>query len=149
MRTSNYQASHRSGTICCPVVEPRQDLTLPGGRERLIQTFEQRLLESQEAESVHLIGHHRMDGEPDHFTWLRGFPSMTGRRRSLEAFQHGPVWRACRNEGNTTVRDSDDVLLLRPIRPPGGRHAVTPLFRRHTSSLRPPGCGVPAVLTIP
>ena len=53
----------------------------------------------------------------DRFVWLRGFPDMGERRRSLEAFYNGPVWVAHRDAANATMLDSDDVLLLRPARP--------------------------------
>ncbi|MEU0397925.1 hypothetical protein ABZ208_35265 [Streptomyces sp. NPDC006208] len=52
---------------------------------------------------------------------------MTRRRRSLEAFYTGPVWRKHRDAANATMIDSDDVLLLRSpgfTSEPGTREVV-------------------------
>jgi len=62
-----------------------------------------------------LIGQFRDLDDPDRFVWLRGFPDMEARRRSLEAFYFGPVWQAHRETANPTMIDSDNVLLLRPL----------------------------------
>ena len=62
-----------------------------------------------------LIGQFRDLDDPDRFVWLRGFPDMEARRRSLEAFYFGPVWQTHRAAANATMIDSDDVLLLRPL----------------------------------
>jgi hypothetical protein len=51
---------------------------------------------------------------PDRFVWLRGFPDMPQRARSLAAFYGGPIWQVHRDAANATMIDSDDVLLLRP-----------------------------------
>ncbi len=51
--------------------------------------------------------------DPDRFVWRRAFPDMAHRRRALEAFYTGPVWREHRDTANATMIDSDDVLLLR------------------------------------
>ena len=53
----------------------------------------------------------------DHFVWFRGFADMDGRRTALTTFYGGPVWAAHRDAANATMVDSDDVLLLRPVRP--------------------------------
>jgi hypothetical protein len=41
---------------------------------------------------------------------------MQARAQALAAFYDGPVWRAHREQANATMLDSDDVLLLRPLR---------------------------------
>ena len=64
-----------------------------------------------------VIGRFRDLDAPDTFTWLRGFPDMPRRAESLAAFYDGPVWQATRDRANTTMVNSDDVLLLRPARP--------------------------------
>jgi hypothetical protein len=63
-----------------------------------------------------VIGTFRDLDDDDRFVWIRGFPSMAERRRSLEAFYGGPVWKANRQQANGTMVDSDNVLLLHPAR---------------------------------
>ncbi len=97
------------------VIELRQYTLRPGRRDELIALFEREFVESQEAAGMTLIGQFRDLDNPDRFVWLRGFPDMDARRRSLEAFYDGPVWRAHREAANATMIDSDDVLLLKPL----------------------------------
>jgi NIPSNAP len=104
-------------TLASPIVEFRRYKLRPGARETLIELFERELIESQEADGMTLIGQFREVANPDLFTWLRGFPSMSRRAATLERFYSGPVWSAHRAEANATMLDVDDVLLLRPARP--------------------------------
>lgn len=108
------------------IVELRQYTLRPGRRDELIDLFERAFVESQEAVGIDLIGQFRDLDDPDRFVWLRGFPDMEARRRSLEAFYGGPVWRAHREAANATMVDSDDVLLLRPA---DGSPGVPPAAR--------------------
>ena len=105
---------------CCPIVELRQYTLHPGQRDVLIELFEREFVESQEAAGITMIGTFRRLDNPDQFVWLRGFPDMAGRARSLAAFYGGPVWKAHRNAANTTMIDSDNVLLLHPAEQTGG-----------------------------
>ena len=98
-----------------PVVELRQYTLHPGKRDALIAPFEREFVESQEDVGMTLIGQFRDLDDPDHFVWLRGFPDMEARRRSLEAVYGGSVWRAHRGAANATMVDSDNVLLLKPL----------------------------------
>ena len=43
---------------------------------------------------------------------------MEARRSALDDFYTGPVWREHGPTANSTMIDSDDVLLLRPTQPP-------------------------------
>ncbi|WP_042377367.1 NIPSNAP family protein [Streptacidiphilus melanogenes] len=95
------------------IVELRQYTLHPGARETLIELFEREFVTGQEAVGITLGGRFRDLDDPDRFVWLRAFPDMTHRRRSLEAFYTGPVWREHRDVANATMLDSDDVLLLR------------------------------------
>ena len=99
-----------------PIVELRQYQLHPSRREGLIDLFEARFIESQEQEGMKVIGTFRDLDDDNKLVWLRGFPSMSARRRSLEAFYGGPVWKAHRQRANETMVDSDNVLLLRPAR---------------------------------
>ena len=111
--------------VCCPVVELRQYTLHPGGRERLIELFDGKFIEPQEAAGMRVIGQFRDLDRPDVFTWLRGFHDMPSRAAALQAFYGGPVWTANRDSANATMVSSDNVRLLRPARarlrlgPPG------------------------------
>ncbi len=114
----------------CAVVELRQYTLHPGQRDTLIDLFDHEFVETQEAVGIRVIGQFRdLDG-PDRFVWLRGFADMAARGAALPAFYGGPVWAAHRDAANTTMVDSDDVLLLRPAWPgstlPAGERAAQP-----------------------
>ena len=100
-----------------PVVELRRYQLRPGGRDVLIDLFDRALVESQEREGMAVIGQFREVDDPHVFTWLRGFPNMIERARSLDRFYSGPVWQAHRVAANATMLDVANVLLLRPARP--------------------------------
>jgi hypothetical protein len=107
------------------VTELRQ-YTLHGGRrDGLIELFDREFVESQEAVGARVIGQFRDLDDPDRFVWLRGFPDMEARRRSLEAFYGGSIWQTHRSAANATMLDSDNVLLLKPAAP-GGGFAIAP-----------------------
>ena len=101
-------------THCCAVIELRQYTLKPGQRDVLIELFEREFVETQEAVGIDLVGTFRDLDRPDRFVWIRGFPDMDARTRSLQAFYGGPVWQAHRDAANATMIDSDNVLLLRP-----------------------------------
>lgn len=110
------------------IVELRQYILHAGRRDELIDLFEREFVESQEAAGMTLIGQFRDRDAPERFVWLRSFPDMVARRRSLQAFYSGPIWRAHREAANATMIDSDDVLLLKPLAggPPLPLHDRTP-----------------------
>ncbi|MFJ4582424.1 NIPSNAP family protein [Streptomyces echinatus] len=95
------------------IVELRQYTLRPGDRETLIELFEREFVTGQQAVGITVGGRFRDLDDPDRFVWLRAFPDMARRRRALEAFYTGPVWRKHRDAANATMVDSDDVLLLR------------------------------------
>jgi quinol monooxygenase YgiN len=98
------------------VVELRRYTLHPGRRDELIELFEREFVEPQEAAGAHLFGLFRSRASPDEFVWLRGFRSMAERKAALEQFYFGPVWKEHRSAANETMIDSDNVLLLRPVR---------------------------------
>ena len=97
------------------IVELRRYALRPGAREALIELFDRELVETQEAVGMHVLGQFRDLDDPDAFVWLRGFSDMPTRKRALEAFYGGPVWKEHAAAANATMIDSDNVLLLRPI----------------------------------
>jgi NIPSNAP protein len=102
---------------CCPVIELRQYTLKPGQRDVLIDLFDRYFVEAQESAGMTIIGQFRDQTRPDRFVWMRGFSDMVGRHRALEQFYDGPAWAAHRTAANDTMLDSDDVLLLKPVRP--------------------------------
>ncbi|GAA3001472.1 NIPSNAP family protein [Kitasatospora sp. NPDC006786] len=108
------------------IVELRQYTLHPGARETLIELFEREFVTGQQAVGITVGGRFRDLDDPDRFVWLRAFPDMADRRRALEAFYGGPVWREHRDAANATMVDSDDVLLLRGpgFTPHAGRREV-------------------------
>ncbi|GLZ37245.1 NIPSNAP family protein [Actinokineospora sp. NBRC 105648] len=98
------------------VLELRRYTLHPGGREVLIELFEREFVDAQLACGITLPGLFRVPAAPEVFLWLRGFDDLDARTAALEAFYGGPVWRAHRDAANATMIDSDDVLLLRPVR---------------------------------
>jgi hypothetical protein len=101
-----------------PVVELRQYTLEPGMTETLIDVFEEHFVEGQERTGITIGGLFRDLDRPDRFVWMRGFRSMEARRSALHDFYTGPVWKQHGPTANSTMIDSDDVLLLRPTRPP-------------------------------
>src|SRR5437660_10877146 len=110
----------QSSPLCCPVVELRQYTLHSGKRDVLIDLFDREFVETQEAVGIKAIGQFRDLDHPDRFVWLRGFPDMTSRAKTLTDFYGGPVWKAHREAANATMIDSDNVLLLRPALPTSG-----------------------------
>ena len=61
---------------CCPIVELRQYTLHPGKRDVLIDLFDRKFVESQEALGMKVIGQFRDLDNPNRFVWLRGFRDM-------------------------------------------------------------------------
>ena len=99
------------------VVELRQYRLHPGQRDTLIELFDREFVETQEAVGMSVLGQFRDPDRPDYFVWLRGFTDMISRHDALTSFYNGPVWTRHRDAANTTMIDSDNVLLLRPVTP--------------------------------
>ncbi|GIG68318.1 NIPSNAP family protein [Phytomonospora endophytica] len=102
------------------VYELRRYTLHPGRRDELIELFDREFVESQEDLGASVAGTFRDLDDPDRFVWLRGFRDMAVRLRALTDFYGGPVWKANSAAANATMVDSDDVLLLRPVRPGSG-----------------------------
>jgi hypothetical protein len=99
----------------CRFVELRRYALHPNQRETLIELFDREFVETQEAVGMSVLGQFRDIDDPDSFVWLRGFTDMEARKRALEAFYGGPVWKAHADAANATMIDFDNVLLVRPL----------------------------------
>ena len=103
-----------------PLVELRRYTLHPGRRDELVELFEREFIESHEALDMQVLLHAREPAAPDRFVWFRGFRDLPSRAPALQAFYGGPVWQAHRDAANATMRDSDDVHLLREASPGSG-----------------------------
>jgi hypothetical protein len=122
------------------VIELRRYALHPGRRDELIDLFERKFIEPQEALGMRIVGTFRDLDDPDRFVWLRGFDDLSARADALAAFYGGPVWRRYRDDANATMVDSDDVHLLRPA----GAHdsfaqSQSPRAAPDAAPARPPG----------
>lgn len=119
------------------VIELRRYLVEPGRRDELIELFDREFVESQEAVGMHIVGQFRELDAADRYTWVRGFPSHALRSEALHGFYGGPTWKRHRDAANATLRDNDDVRLLKPARADSGLAA--PVRERAA-----PGAAAPA-----
>ncbi len=114
------------------VFELRQYTLNPGQRETLVDVFDDHFVEGQEEQGMRIIGQFRDRDNPDRFVWLRSFADMPARAAGLQGFYSGPIWKTHGRIAASTMVDSDNVLLLRPLRPDTG-------FAASTMVLPPPG----------
>lgn len=103
-----------------PLVELRRYTLVSGRRDEMIAVFERHLMEPQEELGMTMLGTFRDLDRPDQFVWVRGFPDMESRRKALDTFYSGPVWKEYGPAVGPTMIDSDDVHLLRPAGPGTG-----------------------------
>jgi hypothetical protein len=104
----------------CNVFELRQYTLKPAQRDILIELFDREFVETQEAVGMRICGQFRDEDHPDRFVWIRAFADMEARERALTSFYGGPAWKAHGRQAAATMIDSDNVLLLHPVDPPGG-----------------------------
>jgi hypothetical protein len=101
---------------CCAVLDLRQYTLRPGQRDTLIELFDTYFVDGQEQTGMHIAGQFRDLDDPDRFVWIRGFRDLPARADALNAFYYGPIWRAHSAAANATMVDSDNALLLKPVR---------------------------------
>lgn len=114
---ATFGAAPVHADACCTIVELRQYEMKPGGRDVLIDMFDNIFVDAQETAGSAIMGQFRDLDRPDRFVWLRGFKDMPSRAKSLDAFYTSATWQKHRNAANATMIDVSDVLLLRPLRP--------------------------------
>ena len=101
------------------VVEFRRYPIREGERDAFTGYFDAYFPEAfQQAGAIALGQFH--ERENNGFTWLRGFKDMDARASANAAFYYGPLWKEHRAAINPRILDSDNVLLLRPLRPETG-----------------------------
>jgi hypothetical protein len=99
------------------VVELRRYTIKEGEREHFAQYFETYFPEAFQQLGSIIYGQFLERENHSRFTWIRGFKDMDARATVSAAFYYGPVWKEHRAIMNDRLIDSDDVLLLRPLRP--------------------------------
>ena len=99
------------------VVELRRYVTTNGERAHFVKYFEAFFPETFEQLGAIVFGQFTERGNPNHFTWLRGFKDISARPIVSAAFYYGPVWKEHRSKLNAILPDSDNVTLMRPLRP--------------------------------
>jgi hypothetical protein len=109
-----------------PIIELRQYKLVAGAQDEFVKLFDSKFVESQEADGMRLIGQFTDHDRRDRFTWIRAFPDMDSRAKSLQAFYFGPVWAANKSTANPMLDDNDNVLLLRAAAPDSGFGSSAP-----------------------
>ncbi|RUL77525.1 NIPSNAP family protein [Dyella choica] len=99
------------------VVEFRRYVTANGERTHFVKFFEAFFPETFEQLGAIVFGQFTERGNPNRFTWLRGFKDISARPIVSAAFYYGPVWKEHRSKVNAILPDSDNVSLMRPLRP--------------------------------
>jgi hypothetical protein len=88
-----------------------------GQRDKFISYFEDNFIRSQNALGGYTLGQYRVKGADSNFFWIRGFENMTVRRKFLNGFYYGPVWKQHRAVPNSMLLNNDNVHLLKPLIP--------------------------------
>lgn len=102
------------------VIEFRRYATSPGKRADFIRYFDAYFPEAFEQLGAMVFGQFTERGDPNRFTWLRGFRDIQARPVVNAAFYYGPLWREHRTKVNAILPDSDNVMLMRPLHPGRG-----------------------------
>ena len=98
-------------------IELRRYTVKEGQRESFARYFESFFPEAFQQVGAIAFGQFFERGNPDRFTWIRGFRNMDARATANAAFYFGPLWKEHRSTVNELILDSDDVLLLQPLEP--------------------------------
>jgi hypothetical protein len=99
------------------VVELRRYTIKDGERQHFAQYFESYFPEAFEQLGAIVFGSFLERRNPSMFTWIRGFHTIDDRAVVCAEFYYGPLWKEHRTTLNDLLIDSDNVLLLEPLRP--------------------------------
>ena len=99
------------------VIEFRRYTIKEGQRGNFIRYFETYFPEAFQQLGALALGQFRERGNASGFVWLRGFHNRFDRPIVNGAFYFGPLWREHSLKMNSLMKDSDNVLLLRPLAP--------------------------------
>jgi hypothetical protein len=96
-------------------IEFRRYVTSDGERAHFAKYFDTYFPEAMEQLGAMVFGQFLDRGQPNHFTWLRGFKDIGARPIVNSAFYYGPLWKEHKAKVNAILPDSDNVMLLRPL----------------------------------
>ncbi len=112
------------------VIEFRRYTITPGGQQDFANYFQSYFPEAFEQLGAIAFGQFTERGNPVSFTWLRGFKNMEDRAIINSAFYYGPLWKEHKSTLNALIVDSDNVMLMRPLRRVPVLPAVDPVKER-------------------
>ena len=112
------------------VIEFRRYTIAPGGQQDFASYFQSYFPEAFEQLGAIAFGQFTERGNPASFTWLRGFKNIEGRAIVNSAFYYGPLWKEHKATLNALIVDSDNVMLMHPLRPVPVLPAVDPVKER-------------------
>jgi len=120
--STNQQSAMQnlSDTNDFQVIEFRRYQIKDGGLAKFATYFESFFPEAFQQLGALAVGQFSERSNPNVFTWLRGFKDMDARAIVNSAFYYGPVWKEHRTTLNNLMIDSDNVMLLRPLRHDSG-----------------------------
>lgn len=101
-------------------IELRRYTTSDGARARFAKYFDTYFPEAFEQLGAMVFGQFLERGNPNHFTWLRGYKDLSARPVVCAEFYYGPLWKEHRSKVNAILPDSDNVILLQPLHPEQG-----------------------------
>ena len=108
-RLSNFQ-----------VLEFRRYTIKEGEREHFAQYFDAYFPEALQQLGTIVAGDFFERKNSSGFTWIRGFHTLEDRAVVNAQFYAGSVWKEHKKTMNDLIVDSDNVMLLRPLRPERG-----------------------------
>lgn len=97
------------------VIEIRNYLLKPGHRDKYIDAFKNKLLDTLNARGNYVLGQYRVKGENDHFVWIRGFDDMSSRKQALESFFSSAYWEKHKHIPGESLVGYTNVYLLKPL----------------------------------
>ncbi|MFT3917633.1 MAG: NIPSNAP family protein [Anaeromyxobacteraceae bacterium] len=107
-------------------IELRRYRIVPGARDRFVRRFDAVVPEPFDQLGAPLLGQFRVRGDPDGFTWLRGFPTYEALAPVKASYYDGPHWARHSARTNALLAGTDDSLLLRPLEPLEAPPALDP-----------------------
>lgn len=102
------------------VIEFRRYTLKEGTRENFARYFESYFPEAFQQLGAIAFGQFFERNHFSRFTWIRGFKDIDARAVLNGAFYYGPLWKEHAIKMNGLMTDSDNVLLLQPLRPERG-----------------------------
>lgn len=97
-------------TEMLPIVEFHDVRTENGSSGRYLDLVEGALAAPFVAAGGTMMGQYRVENHPDRVVLLRGFESMSARRRAGEVYLQSPQWQANRAQVTELVRDNAVIL---------------------------------------